>query len=133
MPTYDYLCNKCGCEFEQFHGFNQAPEPCECGSSDIKIVINQPPAAFVKGEPTTLGQLAESNTKNMGRYELEDRRAYQNEGKQKPKKDEECLWKLRNLGGINMFFLKLRKSFYEVFDLFLKRVWRDCFSRRVFI
>tara|TARA_R100001129_G_scaffold185085_2_gene171958 strand:+ start:628 stop:981 length:354 start_codon:yes stop_codon:yes gene_type:complete len=87
MPTYDYLCNKCGCEFEQFHGFNQTPEPCECGSSDIKIVINQPPAAFVKGEPTTLGQLAESNTKNMGRYELEDRRAYQNEGKQKPKKD----------------------------------------------
>ena len=87
MPTYDYLCNACGHEFEQSHGFGKTPEPCSCGSKDIKIVINQPPAAFVKGEPTTLGQLAESNTKNMGRYELEDRRAYQNEGKQKPKKD----------------------------------------------
>ena len=63
MPTYDYLCNECGCEFEQFHGFNKTPEPCKCGSSDIKIVINQVPMGFVKGEPTTLGQLAESNTK----------------------------------------------------------------------
>tara|TARA_A100001201_G_scaffold128111_1_gene113040 strand:+ start:151 stop:510 length:360 start_codon:yes stop_codon:yes gene_type:complete len=88
MPTYDYLCNECGCEFEQFHGFNQTPEPCECGSSDIKIVINEAPMAFVKGEPTTLGQLAESNTKNMGSYELSEKRAKQEEGnlkKQKPK------------------------------------------------
>ena len=90
MPTYDYLCNDCGCEFERIHGFGKTPDPCECGSSNIKIVINQAPAAFVKGEPTTLGQLAESNTKNMGRYELEDKRAYQEAGKQKPKK--EC-WK----------------------------------------
>ena len=88
MPTYDYLCNECGCEFEQFHGFKQAPEPCECGSSDIKIVINEVPMAFVKGEPTTLGQLAELNTKNMGSYELSEKRAKQEEGnlkKQKPK------------------------------------------------
>ena len=88
MPTYDYLCNECGCEFEQFHGFNKTPEPCECGSSDIKIVINQAPMGFVKGEPTTLGQLAESNTKNMGSYELSEKRARQEEGnlkKQKPK------------------------------------------------
>lgn len=87
MPTYDYLCNDCGCEFERIHGFGKTPDPCECGSSNIKIVINQAPAAFVKGEPTTLGQLAESNTKNMGRYELEDKRAYQEAGKQKPKKE----------------------------------------------
>ena len=87
MPTYDYLCNDCGSEFERVHGFGKTPEPCECGSSNIKIVINQAPAAFVKGEPTTLGQLAEANTKNMGRYELEDKRAYQEAGKQKPKKE----------------------------------------------
>ena len=87
MPTYDYLCNDCGCEFERIHGFGKTPDPCECGSSNIKIVINQAPAAFVKGEPTTLGQLAEANTKNMGRYELEDKRAYQEAGKQKRKKE----------------------------------------------
>ncbi len=89
MPTYDYFCNDCGCEFEQFHGFNKQPSPCEdCGSSNIKVVINQAPMCFVKGEPTTLGQLAEVNTKNMGSYELSEKRAKQEEGnlkKQKPK------------------------------------------------
>ena len=69
MPTYDYECNDCGCEFEQFHRFSEDPSPCgSCGSSNIKTVINQAPMGFVKGEPTTLGQLAENNTKNMGRY-----------------------------------------------------------------
>ena len=86
MPTYDYLCNECGCEFEQFHGFNKTPEPCKCGSSDIKIVINQVPMGFVKGEPTTLGQLAESNTKNMGSYERSEKRAKQQEGNLKKQK-----------------------------------------------
>ena len=89
MPTYDYLCNDCGCELEQFHRFNQEPSPCEdCGSSNIKIVGNQVPMGFVKGEPTTLGQLAESNTSKMGRYELQDHRAKQEKGnlkKQRPK------------------------------------------------
>ena len=86
MPTYDYLCNECGCEFVHFHGFGKTPNPCECGSTDIKIVMNQAPMAFVKGEPKTLGQLSEANTKNMGRYELEDHRAYQEEGKVKKEK-----------------------------------------------
>jgi len=88
MPTYDYFCNTCGSEFERVHGFGKTPKPCECGSSDIKIVINEVPMGFVKGEMTTLGQLAESNTKNMGRYELQDHRAKQEKGnlkKQKPK------------------------------------------------
>ena len=30
---------------------------------------------FVRGEATTLGQLAEQNTKKMGRYELQEKRA----------------------------------------------------------
>jgi putative FmdB family regulatory protein len=88
MPIYDYLCNDCDCEFEQSHGFGKTPQPCKCGSSDIEIVMNQAPMAFVKGEPKTLGQLAESNTKNMGHYELDDYRAKQEKGnlkKQKPK------------------------------------------------
>ena len=86
MPTYDYLCNDCGSEFERIHGFGKTPEPCKCGSSNIKIVINQVPMGFVKGEPTTLGQLSESNTKKMGHYELQDKRAYQEEGKVKKEK-----------------------------------------------
>tara|TARA_Y100001938_G_scaffold140278_1_gene208254 strand:- start:1864 stop:2226 length:363 start_codon:yes stop_codon:yes gene_type:complete len=90
MPTYDYLCNECGCEFEQAHGFHDEPSPCEsCGSPDIKKVINQAPMAFVKGEATTLGHLAERNTSKMGRYELGDRRGQQQEADQKTKKPKE--------------------------------------------
>lgn len=89
MPAYDYECQNCSHEFEQFHGFNDTPSPCEkCNSKSVEIVVNQAPTGFVKGEPSTLGQLAESNTKNMGRYELDDRRAEQEKGnlkKQKPK------------------------------------------------
>ena len=84
MPTYDYLCNECGCEFEQAHGFHDEPSPCEsCGSPDIKKVINQAPMGFVKGGVTTLGHLAERNTSKMGRYELGDKRGQQEEANQK--------------------------------------------------
>ena len=84
MPTYDYLCNECGCEFEQAHGFHDEPSPCEsCGSPDIKKVINQAPMGFVKGGVTTLGHLAERNTSKMGRYELGDKRGQQEDWWQK--------------------------------------------------
>ena len=96
MPTYDYLCNDCGSEFEQVHGFGKTPEPCQCGSSNIKIVINQVPMGFVKGEPTTLGRLAESNTKKMGHYELQDKRGKHEEGNLKNKKPKEWWQKSGN-------------------------------------
>mgnify|MGYP003656204632 CR=1 FL=1 len=90
MPTYDYECQDCSHEFEQFHGFNDTPSPCEkCNSENVEIVVNQAPVGFVKGEPTTLGQLAESNTKNMGRYELEAKRAKQEKGNLKNKEPKE--------------------------------------------
>mgnify|MGYP001168195990 FL=1 len=86
MPTYDYSCRSCGKVFEQTHGFNGSPSPCVCGSSDLPIIIH-PPTVFVKGEATTIGQLSERNTKQMGRYELEDKRREQNKGNNKKKKD----------------------------------------------
>ena len=82
MPTYDYSCRSCGKVFEQTHGFNDSPSPCVCGSSDLSIIIH-PPTVFVKGEATTIGQLSERNTKQMGRYELEDKRREQNKGNNK--------------------------------------------------
>ena len=88
MPAYDYECQDCSHEFEQSHGFNDMPSPCEkCSGGNVEIIVNQAPCAFVKGEPTTLGQLAESNTKNMGTYETEDKRRHQEEGKVKQKKE----------------------------------------------
>ena len=80
MPTYDYLCKSCGCTFETKHGFNDSPSPCpKCEKTDLAQVFDNPPIVFVKGEPTTLGQLAERNTSSMGRYELENHRAEREE------------------------------------------------------
>ena len=88
MPTYDYRCQDCENEFENFHRFNDAPSPCEkCGSENLERLFNEAPMVFTKGDPTTLGQLAESNTKGMGKYELEDKREYQNAEKKKKEKD----------------------------------------------
>ena len=80
MPTYDYLCKSCGYTFETKHGFHDSPNPCpECKQTDLTQVFDNPPIIFVKGEATTLGQLAERNTASMGRYELENKRAEREE------------------------------------------------------
>ena len=80
MPTYDYLCKSCGQTFETRHGFNDLPSPCqECKGTELQQVFDTPPLVFIKGEPTTLGQLAERNTASMGRNELESKRAEREE------------------------------------------------------
>ena len=86
MPTYDYKCESCDYEVEIAHGFNAPTPKCETCKHDLKIVINQAPMAFIKGEAKTLGQLSEQNTKKMGRYELEDKRHHQQQGKVKEEK-----------------------------------------------
>ena len=89
MPTYDYSCRSCEKIFETKHGFNDPPDPCpNCGGTELTQVFNEPPLAFIKGEPTTLGQLADRNTAKMGKYELDKNRHKQEQGnvnKNKPK------------------------------------------------
>ena len=87
MPTYDYLCKSCGQTFETRHGFNDLPSPCqECKGTELQQVFDTPPLVFIKGEITTLGQLAEKNTTGMGRSELEDKRSQQAKGNLKQKR-----------------------------------------------
>ena len=52
----------------------------ECKGTELQQVFDNPPLVFVKGEITTLGQLAEKNTTKMGRSELEDKRAQHAKG-----------------------------------------------------
>ncbi|MBN1350827.1 zinc ribbon domain-containing protein [candidate division KSB1 bacterium] len=42
MPTYDYVCEKCGYHFEQFHGINAEKEKIcpECGSKVRQVIGN---------------------------------------------------------------------------------------------
>jgi len=43
MPRYEYLCEDCDEKHDQWHSFEDTPEPCKhCGSSNIKRVIGAP-------------------------------------------------------------------------------------------
>tara|TARA_R100001244_G_scaffold48965_1_gene43497 strand:- start:2519 stop:2878 length:360 start_codon:yes stop_codon:yes gene_type:complete len=83
MPTYEYQCKKCDHNFEIVKAFGDPhKKKCpDCGKYSLYQVIN-PPTIFVKGEPTTLGQLSERNTAKMGKYELDDKRDWQKKGNQ---------------------------------------------------
>ncbi len=76
MPTYDFECRECGYSDEIFQR-HDAPSTLNCPQCNkqafSKIFVN-PPVMFVKGEPTTIGHLADRNTKKMGRYELQDKK-----------------------------------------------------------
>lgn len=75
MITYEYLC-ECGNNFEIEQSIKDKPiNICDkCKSSDIHRVIHAPSTVFVDQGPKTLSQLAERNTKKMGKYQVEDKR-----------------------------------------------------------
>jgi len=40
MPTYEYRCSSCGCQFEEFHKMNDtSPRKCpECGAEAERMI-----------------------------------------------------------------------------------------------
>ena len=42
MPIYPYVCNNCGLEHSQIHKVVESPEPCSCGSTDLKKILSAP-------------------------------------------------------------------------------------------
>ena len=86
MPFYDLECETCG-EFEEFAKIadrNKIVCP-ECNTQATLLVSG----AFIKGDPTTIGALADKNTKKMGRYEIEDRRRREGVTQKEEKKQDD--------------------------------------------
>ncbi len=82
MPTYDYGCNHCGFLWADVtQSINDAPKKkCpKCSKMTLDRILFGGIHVFTRGEATTLGQLAEHNTKKMGHYELQDKRAKKKE------------------------------------------------------
>lgn len=76
MPTYDYACSECKFEFETVHGMKDEDflKTCpECFEDTLKIVYYTPPDGFVKGDPKTLGLLADRNRSAMSHQQYEDK------------------------------------------------------------
>ena len=66
MPTYDYGCNHCGFLWEDVtQSINDTPKKkCpKCSKMTLDRLISGGIHIFTRGEATTLGQLAEQNTK----------------------------------------------------------------------
>jgi len=75
MPSYDFECEPCAyyTEINQ-KMFDPSLHECPvCGQNTLRKVIINPPTAFVRGEPTTLGSLADRNASKMGHYELQEK------------------------------------------------------------
>ena len=71
---YDYQCEDCGNFVEDVsQGISDKPDTeCQvCKSHNYHRVIYAP-KVFVRGEPTTLGQLAEVNSKKLGKTKTEE-------------------------------------------------------------
>jgi putative FmdB family regulatory protein len=76
MINYHYRCSTCGFEDSIRQSIKDVPlTHCEgCNNPTLQRVIHSPANAFVRGEPKTIGQLMDKNTREMGHYEFEDRR-----------------------------------------------------------
>ena len=75
MPLYDYMCSNCEHKIEDlYQSIKDKPiVKCEkCGMMTLERIIYGGDV-FVRREATTIGQLADRNTKKMGRYEKESK------------------------------------------------------------
>lgn len=82
MPTYDYACNYCGFLWEDVVQNINDPKKKKCPKCThmtLERLISGGGHAFVRGEATTLGQLAEKNSKKMGKYGVEEKEAKKKE------------------------------------------------------
>lgn len=84
MPLYDYLCSNNDCELlwedvQQPISSPQKKKCPKCGMNTLNRIITGGLGGFVRGDATTLGQLAERNSKKMGRYGVGDADGIKNE------------------------------------------------------
>jgi hypothetical protein len=76
MPVYHYRCTHCKDEYETFHSIKEPIRTtCEnCKNQTLQVVLDGAPVIINK-EIKTIGQLAESNAKKLGKYGLEEKMA----------------------------------------------------------
>lgn len=88
MPSYTYKCSNCDFSFEIVQSIKDRPKKkCkECKKMKLKRVLF-PPMVFVKGDPATVGQLADRNNKKLGKTYLEEKRTLHKESGKNSRKE----------------------------------------------
>jgi hypothetical protein len=93
MPEYSFNCKKCDCNFSCFwpissYDKNLVDLSCEnCGSSQVFRDYQEDNVVVSYHDIKTIGQLAERNTKKMGKYHLEEKMRQDNMGLHKKNKE----------------------------------------------
>lgn len=75
MPTYDYECSNCGNKLEDIYQKitdNPLKKCNSCKKNTLERVIFAP-HVYVRGEATTIGQLAERNSAKMGKLQVQEK------------------------------------------------------------
>ncbi|MCF7885239.1 MAG: zinc ribbon domain-containing protein [Candidatus Marinimicrobia bacterium] len=64
MPTYDYVCKKCGYEFEEFHSISDDPvRMCpKCGHMSVERKISGGSGLIFKGSGFYITDYSNSNS-----------------------------------------------------------------------
>lgn len=72
MPLIPYKCDSCEYEFEIVQGYkDKRKKKCpSCNRKKLRQVFCEP---YIAGEIRSMGSLAEKNTREMGKYALEDK------------------------------------------------------------
>ena len=101
MPLYHYKCEDCAVEFEAAHSIKEPLwKTCpDCKKESLSVVLDSPPTIMNVGEVKTIGQLAEKNAKQMGRYGLQERMAV--DGTAEKIKQKEKMQEARKLASLS--------------------------------
>ena len=90
MPLYDFDCEPC-IYYAEIRQSVDAPDTLTCplcNKPTLKKVFISPPFISVRGEPTTIGHLADRNASRMGKYEMQDKQAQDNSPVDKEKAEK---------------------------------------------
>ena len=101
MPIYHYKCSNCPEDFETFHSIKEPlRKVCpSCKKETLGVVLDGPPDIMSKGEIRTIGQLAEANTKAMGKEQLQKR--MEEDGTIQKLKDRERMQEARKIASLS--------------------------------
>ena len=101
MPEYSFHCEKCSYDFSELWSITSYEDRLktvccpECHSNKVYRDYQEDSVVVSYHEVKTIGQLAEKNTKKMGKYHLEDRMREDN--MELHKKNKEASAKRRKL------------------------------------
>lgn len=117
MPLYVYVCENCENEFEISQSIKDEPL-IHCSMCDTDSLYKSMQPCFIHGEPTTLGQLAERNTKKASKEKLAKIRE---EHKSMGKKAKKQMYEDAGITHVdNELYNKLNKATKEEKQRFVK-------------